>query len=119
MRMWMVNPKIMCRKHLMGSHVEIHMFLGSVRKGISMNGYINNDLLEPLSLKNYHDRIVKEMIFRGYKHKTELSDDEFYFFINKIKDNFLFHKININNSKNELLNRCNLCSERFQNFERM
>ena len=23
MRMWMVNPKIMCRKHLLGEHVEL------------------------------------------------------------------------------------------------
>ena len=26
MRMWMVNPRIMCRQHLLGEHVEIHMF---------------------------------------------------------------------------------------------
>jgi len=28
MRMWMLNPKALCRKHLMGEHVEIHMLVG-------------------------------------------------------------------------------------------
>jgi hypothetical protein len=30
MRMWMVPPKVMCRKHLLGEHVEIHMLAGSL-----------------------------------------------------------------------------------------
>ena len=25
MRMWMVNPKMMCNKHLLGEHVELHL----------------------------------------------------------------------------------------------
>ena len=44
--MWMVEPKKMCRKHLMGEHVEIHMLIGSMRKGKSIKGFIDNGLLE-------------------------------------------------------------------------
>lgn len=30
MRMWMVDPKIMCRKHLLGEHLELHMLAGCI-----------------------------------------------------------------------------------------
>ena len=36
MRMWNVDPKLMCNKHLLGEHVEMHMFFGTIQKGISM-----------------------------------------------------------------------------------
>lgn len=43
MRMWKVNPKNMCRQHLLGEHVECHMFVGAILKGISLSGYIKKD----------------------------------------------------------------------------
>lgn len=33
MRMWVVNPKILCRKHLLGEHVELHMATGHLQRG--------------------------------------------------------------------------------------
>ena len=30
MRMWGVDPKQMCRQHLLGEHVELHMQAGAV-----------------------------------------------------------------------------------------
>lgn len=33
MRMWMLPTAGMCRKHLLGEHVELHMLLGSLRRG--------------------------------------------------------------------------------------
>ena len=46
MRMWNVNPKTLCRKHLLGEHLEIHMFVGSINKKISMKGYLEKGFLE-------------------------------------------------------------------------
>jgi hypothetical protein len=31
MRMWMVNPRIMCGNHLLGEHLETHMFYGIIK----------------------------------------------------------------------------------------
>jgi hypothetical protein len=28
--MWMVDPRIMCRNHLLGEHAEIHMFVWNI-----------------------------------------------------------------------------------------
>jgi len=74
MRMWNVDPQKMCRKHLLGEHVECHMFVGAINKGLSIKGYINNDLLEPQTLRQRHDLLVTEMIRRGYNHKSPLPE---------------------------------------------
>ena len=40
MRMWMVPPRKMCRKHLLGEHVEIHMAVATLRLGKSVAGFL-------------------------------------------------------------------------------
>lgn len=72
MRMWMVDPKTMCNKHLLGEHVETHMFLGTLKKRISVAGYLENNLFEPLSLKARHDALATEMAARGMNHNSPL-----------------------------------------------
>ena len=72
MRMWMVDPKIMCRKHLLGEHLELHMFVGTINKGISIQGYLDKNLLEPLGLIGRHALLVEEMTRRGYNHQSPL-----------------------------------------------
>jgi hypothetical protein len=70
MRMWMVNPKRMCRKHLLGEHVELHMLWGSLRKQRSIQGFLDAGLLQPQDAKQRHDALVREMKARGYKHSS-------------------------------------------------
>ena len=76
MRMWMIDPKLMCQKHLCGEHVETHMFLGALKKGSKLDGYLNGNLFEPRSLKERHDALASEMTRRGYNHKSPLTVDE-------------------------------------------
>jgi len=74
MRMWNVAPRLMCDQHLLGEHVEMHMFVGAMRKGVSMQGYIDGGLLEPAKLNSRHDELVQEMERRGMKHKSPLPE---------------------------------------------
>jgi hypothetical protein len=39
MRQWLVDPKKMCRQHLLGEHCEHHMMLGSIRKKKNIDGF--------------------------------------------------------------------------------
>lgn len=71
----MTKPRLMCRKHLMGEHVEMHMFIGGMRKGISMEGYAENELFEPASLLERHDDLALEMAARGYRHSSPMPED--------------------------------------------
>ena len=68
----MVDPQTMCRKHLLGEHVECHMFNSTINKGISIGGYLDKGLLEIHNLQKRHDELVKEMQRRGYQHKSPL-----------------------------------------------
>ena len=105
MRQWMVDPKIMCRKHLLGEHVEHHMFVGSINKGTSMAGYLKAGQLEPAALQSRHDELVAEMLRRGYNHNTPLQPTvpEFE------KAEYFGTLINREASLVELLRRCPEC----------
>jgi hypothetical protein len=106
MRQWMVDPKIMCRQHLLGEHLEHHMFVGSINRRVSMDGFIKNDLLEPHSLKSRHDALVEEMQRRGYNHKSPLQ---------VIKYDVAYHEINRDLSLQELIRRCPECKTNHEN----
>lgn len=72
MRMWMVDPKKMCRQHLLGEHVECHMFAGTLRRGISLQGYFDHNCFEPKSLFTRHEALAGEMKKRGFRHTSPL-----------------------------------------------
>jgi len=111
MRMWMVDETKMCRKHLLGEHVETHMLLGTLKRKKSISGYIKNKLIQPLSIKERHDKLSKELNRRGYNHRSELdfSND----IIKYLKEEELNFKVNSENSLNELITRCPECRKNF------
>ena len=109
MRQWMCNPKFMCNNHLFGEHVEHHMFIGTLIKKKSINGYIINDLLEPLSLQARHDDLADEMLKRKFKHNTPLEFENSIF--NYLSKDQIDHKINKLNSLVLLLSRCPMCQQ--------
>lgn len=101
----MVDPEIMCRKHLLGEHVEHHMFAGSINKGISMGRFLGNNLLEPASLQSRHEELVAEMTRRGYDHKSPMPP---------VADFGSAHvAINRTAALTELLRRCPECLQRY------
>jgi len=99
MRMWNVNPELMCNQHLLGEHVEMHMFIGVINKNKSIKGYLDKGLVEIHNIKKRHDSLAKEMKKRGFNHKSELPE------YNKIKKG----KVNIRKNKIELFKRCKKC----------
>jgi len=50
------------------------MFLGTIKKGKKIDGFLNNNLLEPRSLYQRHEDLKNEMLRRGYKHKSEMTE---------------------------------------------
>lgn len=76
MRMWKVPPEVMCRKHLLGEHVEMHMFAGSIRHGRSIDGHIERGQVEVKHLRARHDELAEEMLRRSYLHRSPFPDME-------------------------------------------
>ena len=68
--MWNVPCKVMCRQHLLGEHLEMHMFAGAIMTGKKIDGYITNGLVDTRLIFHRHQKIVMEMYRRGYKHKS-------------------------------------------------
>lgn len=104
MRMWMVNSRDMCRQHLLGEHVEIHMFVGAMLKGTSMDGYIEGNMFEPSSLWRRHEDLVAEMLRRGYNHSSDLADYH-------VPDEWRQVTIDRKAAAAELFRRCSICKE--------
>lgn len=57
MRMWMLPPETMCRKHLLGEHVELHMLLGSLRRGKNIDGFLAGKLVDPRRMFRRHEEL--------------------------------------------------------------
>ena len=72
MRMWMVDPQIMCRQHLLGEHKELHMLVGSVRRGRSLRGHIEKGQLQLSALHSRHEALAAEIERRNWDHSSPL-----------------------------------------------
>lgn len=115
MRMWGVSPKFMCREHLMGEHLEIHMFLGTIRKKISIHGYVKNNLVEPRSLILRHEELVREIKRRGYTHKSPVEDPD----LSYLPEDIANAKLDKPRAAIELFRRCTKCLERREKYDQV
>lgn len=72
MRMWMVDPKLQCRQHLLGEARECHALVGMINHGKRLSGtkYITTGLVEVHNIRARHDELAEEMTRRGYHHKS-------------------------------------------------
>jgi len=110
MRMWMIFPEHMCRKHLLGEHVECHMLLGCLRKGKNIDGFLEKRIIEPQYLWQRHELLSREMKFRGYRHKSPMNMKEV---VNLVKEgNYFGHTVNIKEAMIDLYERCPECRKR-------
>jgi hypothetical protein len=104
MRMWNVEPQKMCDQHILGEHVECHMFVGCINKNKSLKGYVNKGLVEVHNIKKRHDELAKEMKIRGMNHKSKLPT----------YDIITLGKINSAQNNIELTKRCPDCRKRLK-----
>ena len=109
MRQWLVDPRLLCRKHLLGEHVEHHMFIGSILRGKSVAGFLSGGLLEPKTLKARHTQLADEMTRRGYNHKSPLLDVD----ITHLPPG----KIDVERNIADLRVRCEACAKRINHNE--
>ena len=105
-RMWNIPPRHLCRQHLLGEHVEMHMFAGTLLKGISIAGYIRDGLVETRHIIDRHDELVAEMLRRGYNHNSPMPE-----FAAAVDG-----RVVIAQSYRDLLARCDDCRERMPNY---
>jgi hypothetical protein len=105
MRMWMLPPQKMCRKHLLGEHVEIHMAVACLNRGISLTGFLQKGLLQLASLRRRHDALAREMLNRGYRHQSPLPKHS----------RRRAGRVDLARNQAELTARCPQCAAAFKN----
>jgi hypothetical protein len=98
----MVNPTIMCNQHLLGEHVELHMLVGSIKRGKSIDGFLSG-LIDPSLVVQRHEDLAKEMVHRGMNHKSPIDCP------GKINSNRTAQPISGTSNLKELAGRCNRC----------
>lgn len=109
MRMWMVDPKFLCRKHLLGEHGEIHKHRHCFEKKFNMSGRINQ--IFPREMQSRHDELAEEMLKRGYNHKSPFIQPD----VEYLPEEVLNAVPNIEFNISDLITRCPDCKERFLN----
>ena len=113
MRMWMVNPKCLCMKHLLGEHGEIHKHRHNFVKRHSITGRITTNACEPLSMQTRHDELEKEIQFRAIQNgRTPKTSPYSLPDLSHLPDNEKYYKVNIKESLELLNQRCVECSKR-------
>jgi hypothetical protein len=103
MRMWNIDPAQMCQKHLLGEHVEMHMFVGAIYRNKFITGYINSCLVEVHNIEKRHNELAIEMTKRGFSHKSPIDWDDAK---SKIEG-----KVDIAKSQRDLCFRCLPCDK--------
>jgi hypothetical protein len=101
----MVDPKLLCRKHLLGEHNEIHKHRHVFVKQWSVSKRISGNQIEPLSMKERHDSIANEMLNRGYNHKSPFEQPD----ISYLPDHEKYYTVNVLSSHEDLKSRCQAC----------
>lgn len=75
MRIWDIEPKYLCRQHLLGEHRELHALwtvISENKKGYAKHPETLRWVGKLHALYLRHEMLVTEMEKRGYHHKTPL-----------------------------------------------
>lgn len=103
MRMWMIEPSLLCRSHLLGEHFEIHKAVGNLKHGGKWaQSLTNKGYLEPQHFKSRHEELVREMLIRGYGHNSPLDVSNIFLPVGHV---------DANRSYRDLIVRCGDCEE--------
>ena len=104
--MWMLNPKLLCNKHLVGEHGEIHLHRHIFVKKQSINGRIHPIVqIEPANMQARHNELAEEMIKRGMNHKSPYIQPD----IEYLPENMRNAKVNEKYNVDDLAARCPQC----------
>lgn len=106
MRMWMICPSRLCRKHLLGEHGEIHKHRHNFVKRHSIKGRLTPIVqIEPMSMQARHDALAAEMVRRGFNHNSPYEQPD----ISHLTPDQRYARVDVLVSENDLRARCPDC----------
>lgn len=96
MRMWMLPPEMMCMKHIVGEHGEIHKHLHNFEKKHNLSGRISPIVqISPYLMKQRHDELVAYL--KNHLNCLFHTNEDAYAFITTLDYNtdLLLHEANM------------------------
>jgi len=90
------------------------MFIGTLEKGVKIDGYAKRNLVEPCSFLVRHEELTEEMERRGMKHRTPLEYKQEL--IERLPYEIKNCKIDRSESLAELIRRCEKCRRNYIQF---
>ena len=113
MRMWGINPKLLCKKHLLGEHGEIHKHRHNFIKQYSISKRITPVVqIAPEQMETRHNELAAEMVRRGYNHNSPYEQPN----LSYLKPNERYAEIDTNVSILDLALRCVDCANNLKNI---
>lgn len=79
MRIWDLPPACLCQKHLVAEHGELHSLwsiLVNKKKGFSKHPETLRWKGKRKALYHRHQALVKELVKRGYQHRSPLDQKQ-------------------------------------------
>ena len=112
MRMWMVDPRYLCKRHLLGEHGELHKHRPSFVKQHSIAGRVQPGAvqIEPLSMAARHRILVTEMLLRECKHDSPYEEPDLSYLPQLHRE----ARVDSAQSVVDLYSRCYMCRERLR-----
>lgn len=113
MRQRRVNPTLICNQHLIAEHYELHMYIGALNKGRSLEGYKQAGILQLSQLRKRHNELAAEMITRKKKDGSPVRHNSpLPAFVTYGDDGWLQSA----EDEIEVLKQCSECKKRIENY---
>jgi len=108
----MIDPKLLCRKHLLGEHGEIHKHRHNFVKQHKIDRRISPVVqIEPKSMESRHDELADEMVRRGFNHQSPYEQPD----ISYLPEYQRFAEVDLDISIDDLISRCPECYKNIKN----
>jgi hypothetical protein len=106
--MWMLDPRTLCRQHLIGEHSELHKYRHVFVRRYSIAGRLGQ--IEPAAMKRRHDELATEMLRRGYRHESPYSMPS----LSHLSPEDRYGRVDLRESRKLLHERCAECAKRWR-----
>lgn len=104
MRQWNIEPVLMCNKHILAEHRDMHKTRAMQARNADLTRYYEQGLIHPYTWLPRHDHLVIEMGARGLAHHSPVEQVMGHYPIT-------LH-LNVAANRADLYHRCEACAKR-------
>lgn len=110
--MWGIEPQLLCDRHLLGEHAEMHQAVGTIHNHphgeAIVEGHAAKRQLDTSKIRERHDELAEEIDQRGMTHDSPMGYDD-------VLD---LGRIDRTTNRAELKARCGACRKRIETEEK-